>query len=1143
MYVKLVVLLLLLIHIVFSNKPTLEKTWAVQLEGGREEAQRIAQRTGVTLVKQILGNYYLFKENNNVRRARLMDKDSERRLKAEHSVKMVKEQLPHTRELYVHEEGHRGVVFNDQMWGSQTYLHTGAVHMNILPAWERTRKGEGVVVGVIDDGIFTNQPDLRDNLAAGLSYNVLQETTDPTPSFQQASHGTNCAGIIAAVHNNSFCGVGVAYKAKVAGIKMFAGAQAELSDAQEASALSHQYQSISVYSCSWGPSDWNNALEGPDTVAKEALVMAAREGRDGKGSVFVFSTGNGGSLNDSCAYNGYVNTNNTIGIGGLLQDGSIPSFAEACTSVFAVTLSRDYTGDTANMVVPHRATGCGTTFSGTSPAAAMAAGVFTLALSANDQLSVRDVQHLVTRTSTNTVVCGQTWKENSAGFRVSDYCGFGLLDAGKLTAMAANWSCVPEQVSCTQQREGASINIPQSGEVLTSITVQQDSCGVNYLEHVLLTVRVTFPHRGHLQFRLTSPGGTVSDIVPGRAPDLEPDLEWTFMTVHHWGERAEGSWQLSIRNTHPHLSNTGILEGWSLVFLGTATDPVNSSTSTASTPGTDTTPRSVKTSSPSSEVFTRKSTSSTLAAQTTQDQTTQPMTTKTHTTQPSTTKSHTTQPTTAKLRTTQPTTTKLRTTQPTTTKLRTTQPSTTKLHTTQPSTIKLHTTQPSTTKLHTTQPSTTKLHTTQPSTTKLHTSTTKLHTTQPSTTKLHTTTTKLHTTQPSTTKLHTSTTKLHTTQPSTTKLHTTQPSTTKLHTSTTKLHTTQPATTKSHTTQPSTTKSHTTQPSTTKLHTTQPSTTKVYTTQPATTKSHTKPSTTKSHTTQPSTTKSHTTQPSTTYTTQPSTKKLHTTQPSTTKSHTTQPSTTKLHTTQPSTTKAHTTQPTTTKVHTTQPTTTNLHTTQPSTTKSHTTQPTTTTLHTTQPSTTKSHTTQTSTTKLHTTQPKTTKAFTMQPTTKSHTTQPTNTKTRTMQQATTRARTTQTTTTKMQMAHTKFITTKTQTEPAQGGNLDTLLPGINTKASAGIISCICILILVIAAVSFAIWHCRRYKHNSCRVENRNIPVLQAPLSKVSSHSSRHRSPQVSSLYSSEQGSPKEPDLQLDSHRYRVGNEEVQITFI
>ncbi|CAH1266911.1 FURIN [Branchiostoma lanceolatum] len=539
MHLKLVVFLSLLTSMVSSNQPTLGRTWAVQLEGGRQEALRIAQKAGVTLVKKIFSDFYLFKEET-VGRSRLKDKDSEGILRAE-------------------------------------YSHAGAVHMNVLPAWERTQKGEGVVVGVIDDGIFTTQPDLQDNLAPGLSYNVLDETTDPTPNIPQLSHGTNCAGIIAAVHNNSFCGVGVAYKAKVAGIKMFSGAITDLSDAQEASALSHEHRSISIYSCSWGPSDWNNALEGPDTVAKEALAMAAQEGRNGAGSVFVFSTGNGGTYNDSCAYNGYINTNNTIGIGGLLQDGSVPSFAEACTSVFAVTYSRDYSGDNASMVVPHRATGCGTTFSGTSPSAAMAAGVFALVLNANDKLSVRDVQHLVTRTSRNTGICGLTWKENSAGFRVNDYCGFGLLDAGKLTAMAANWSCVPEQVSCTEQRESLSIDIPRSGEVHEDITVPSDGCVVNYLEHVLLTVSITFPHRGHLRIRLTSPGGTVSDIAPGRATDMEPDLAWIFMTLHHWGESAVGTWQLSIQNTHPQLNSTGVLEGWTVAFLGTATDPADSS--------------------------------------------------------------------------------------------------------------------------------------------------------------------------------------------------------------------------------------------------------------------------------------------------------------------------------------------------------------------------------------------------------------------------------------------------------------------------------------------------------------------------------------------------------------------------------------
>ncbi|XP_035672664.1 proprotein convertase subtilisin/kexin type 6-like [Branchiostoma floridae] len=216
----------------------------------------------------------------------------------------------------------------------------------------------------------------------------------------------------------------------------------------------------------------------------------------------------------------------------------------------------------------------------------MAAGVFALLLSANDRLSVRDVQHLVTRTSRNSGICGQTWKENSAGFRVSDYCGFGLLDAGELTAVATNWSCVPEQVSCIVRSDGTRTSIPQRGEVHTSITVQ-DSCVVNYLEHVFLTVRITFPHRGHLRIRLTSPGGTISDIVPGRATDMEPDLEWTFMTLHHWGESAVGPWRLSVQNTHPHLSSTGDLETWSLRLLGTETDPSRSGTGICNTQSLD----------------------------------------------------------------------------------------------------------------------------------------------------------------------------------------------------------------------------------------------------------------------------------------------------------------------------------------------------------------------------------------------------------------------------------------------------------------------------------------------------------------------------------------------------------------------------
>lgn len=53
------------------------------------------------------------------------------------------------------------------------------------------------------------------------SYDLNSNDPDPMPHPDSRSdnhHGTRCAGEIAAVPNNSFCAVGVAYGSKVAGI-------------------------------------------------------------------------------------------------------------------------------------------------------------------------------------------------------------------------------------------------------------------------------------------------------------------------------------------------------------------------------------------------------------------------------------------------------------------------------------------------------------------------------------------------------------------------------------------------------------------------------------------------------------------------------------------------------------------------------------------------------------------------------------------------------------------------------------------------------------------------------------------------------------------------------------------------------------
>lgn len=67
-------------------------------------------------------------------------------------------------------------------------------------------------------------------------------------------HGTRCAGEVAMAPNNKLCGVGVAFNAKIGGIRCLDG---DISDLVEARSLSYKNNYIQIYSSSWGPNDGN----------------------------------------------------------------------------------------------------------------------------------------------------------------------------------------------------------------------------------------------------------------------------------------------------------------------------------------------------------------------------------------------------------------------------------------------------------------------------------------------------------------------------------------------------------------------------------------------------------------------------------------------------------------------------------------------------------------------------------------------------------------------------------------------------------------------------------------------------------------------------------------------------------------------
>ena len=69
------------------------------------------------------------------------------------------------------------------------------------------------------------------------------------------------------------------------------------------------------------------------------LVFVPLQGRNSKGSIFVWASGNGGSAQDSCNCDGYANSIYTLSISSTSEHGTKPWYLEECASTLATTYS------------------------------------------------------------------------------------------------------------------------------------------------------------------------------------------------------------------------------------------------------------------------------------------------------------------------------------------------------------------------------------------------------------------------------------------------------------------------------------------------------------------------------------------------------------------------------------------------------------------------------------------------------------------------------------------------------------------------------------------------------------------------------------------------------------------------------------
>ncbi|GJJ12519.1 hypothetical protein Clacol_006762 [Clathrus columnatus] len=458
--------------------------------------------------------------------------------------------------------------------------------MNVTPVWEDLGlTGKGVYVAMVDDGLDYTHNDLKDNFFKEGSYDFNDHESLPTPKLSDDHHGTRCAGQISAVKND-VCGLGIAYNSKIAGLRILSG---PISDVDEALALNYAYQNTSIYSCSWGPPDDGRSMEGPAYLIQKAVLEGVTTGRGGKGSIFVFASGNGAASGDQCNFDGYTNSIFSVTVGAIDYKGLHPYYSEACAANMIVTYSSGNGKSIATTDVGGKDK-CTSTHGGTSAAAPFASAVFALALEARPDLTWRDIQHLCVTSAVPINLDDPDWDKTAVGRPYSYTYGYGLLDTWHFVNAAKSWKLVKPQAWIDlpvielgggkvdeENNMLGGLSIPPGG-VSSKLTITREMLSENNfedLEHVTIKIWVNHTKRGDVEVELISPNGVHSVLAKARPRDSSASgyPGWTFMTLKHWSESPIGEWTIRVSDKNDK-SHKGYFLGWTMSLFGSSVDAV-----------------------------------------------------------------------------------------------------------------------------------------------------------------------------------------------------------------------------------------------------------------------------------------------------------------------------------------------------------------------------------------------------------------------------------------------------------------------------------------------------------------------------------------------------------------------------------------
>lgn len=430
------------------------------------------------------------------------------------------------REAYLDVEPPRDLraLPTDPGFASQWHLRNTTVpaaDVNVEPAWNAGYTGAGVTVGILEGGWRTSHPDLAANYNATASQSGNQTTT----------HGTSCAGLVGADNDNGRCGVGVAYDGRIS--KQLYGTAS-----QTATAFGFRNDLNSIKSNSWGPAD-NNQITYLSSVERTAIDTAVATGRGGKGEIFCWAAGNGGT-GDRCDYDPYASNRKVFAIGAYGDQDVRSSFNETGSSMFVVAPS---SGNVRGVYTTTGTNACTSSFGGTSAACPIGAGCLALVLQANPNLGWRDLQHVLVNSARKCDPGNASWTVNGAGHDVNYNYGFGAIDVFAAIQLAAGWTNVAAESSLSTGVVAVNATVPDNNA--TGVT-RLVNAGAFHVEAVELVLNMTMTYVGDLQILVTSPSGTQSLLAAARADPTDNYVNYVFTSRRHWDENAAGTWTIQI---------------------------------------------------------------------------------------------------------------------------------------------------------------------------------------------------------------------------------------------------------------------------------------------------------------------------------------------------------------------------------------------------------------------------------------------------------------------------------------------------------------------------------------------------------------------------------------------------------------------